>query len=626
VIKPGWTFPLNDGGQENGLNDPGIETFKDNPLSSLAREILQNSKDAAPDDSKKPVEVHFKLMDLPIDEFPGLKEYRASLEACLSYWKDSPQTVAFFKEAKKMLSGTTVPVLKISDFNTTGLTVGKNGGDRTSAWFRLTKAVGSSEKNAGKLGSFGIGKHAPYACSDLRTVFYGTKDATGAVAFQGVSKLVSHLTPLKKVTQGHGYFGVKNGHKPMLTFDTVPSVFARKQVGADVYIMGFHAYPDWEGKIIKSVIESFFVALHDETLKVKVGKTVLNQLTLPALINKYYAEPDPQFYADEQYAALTSEESHQFENLDFYNLGAVRLRVLLNKDFRGRVAMFRRSGMKIYDKGHFRTPLKFSGVFTVEGAELDSVLRSLEPPSHKAWEPERGADPAKSKALLRNLSNWVNEKVRDLVTGDDLTELDAEGMSQYLPDDIDDSPTGTPQTIEKISVEPKVNLVMRVRTTPRVSTAPNFDPNEPGAGESDDDQPEPSVDHNNGDGTEDPGPPPNIPQGQPKPSGGTSGGAKSIDIKDVRIYCSDPANGTYRLLFEPASDDVAYLRIFVIGEVGSEAAPLKSVSINGAKPITKFSQAGVIGPISLPKGKRAALEVILDNGLRCALGVTAHAS
>lgn len=37
----GWNFPNNDEGQESGLNDPGIETFKDHPLTSLAREVLQ---------------------------------------------------------------------------------------------------------------------------------------------------------------------------------------------------------------------------------------------------------------------------------------------------------------------------------------------------------------------------------------------------------------------------------------------------------------------------------------------------------------------------------------------------------------------------------------------------------
>ena len=60
----GWNFPANDDGQENGLNDPGIETFKDHPLSSLAREVLQNSSDAA-DGSNKPVQVHFEEVGNP---------------------------------------------------------------------------------------------------------------------------------------------------------------------------------------------------------------------------------------------------------------------------------------------------------------------------------------------------------------------------------------------------------------------------------------------------------------------------------------------------------------------------------------------------------------------------------
>jgi hypothetical protein len=233
-MKAGWNFPLNNDGQENGLNDPGIETFKDNPLSSLAREILQNSKDAAPESSKKPVEVHFQRVDLPISDFPGLKDFKVALAGCAALWKQSPQTVTFVKDALKVLNGPTVSVLKISDFNTTGLTLGTNGANRTSPWFRLTKAVGSSDKNAGKLGSFGIGKHAPYACSDLRTIFYGTMDSTGAVGFQGVAKLPSHFTSAKKVTQGPGYFGVKSGNKPVLSFDTIPAPFQRKKIGADI--------------------------------------------------------------------------------------------------------------------------------------------------------------------------------------------------------------------------------------------------------------------------------------------------------------------------------------------------------------------------------------------------------
>src|SRR6201999_2640004 len=134
-----------------------------------------------------------------------------------------------------------------------------------------------SDKNAGKLGSFGIGKHVPFACSDLRTVFYGTKDNQGNTAFQGVAKLVSHRRDKKIITQGTGYFGNKNGNQPVLSFDRVSPIFERKKVGADIYVMGFHPFEDWEGQIIKTVIESFFLAIHNSTLIVKVGKTTLNK-------------------------------------------------------------------------------------------------------------------------------------------------------------------------------------------------------------------------------------------------------------------------------------------------------------------------------------------------------------
>ncbi len=186
--------------------------------------------------------------------------------------------------------------------------------------------------------------------------------------------------------------------------------------------------------------------------------------------------------------------------------------------------MFRRSGMKIWDKGHFQTPMRFSGVFTVEGADLDTLLRSLEPPSHKAWEPERGDDPAQSKQLLRNLSGWINDKFRDLIGVEDSAEIDAEGMSQFLPDDIDDAPTGTPEIKEKISEEPKEILAMRVRSAP-MSTTPLFDPQEPGSGEDEDIESDNEFEPG-GDEPVGPEPMPPIPHSTPTPGGGGSNGAK----------------------------------------------------------------------------------------------------
>ena len=35
---------------------------------------------------------------------------------------------------------------------------------------------------------------------------------------------------------------------------------------------------------------------------------------------------------------------------------------------------------------------------------------------------------------------WINDKVRSISIDDDRTELDVEGMNQYLPDDFDETP------------------------------------------------------------------------------------------------------------------------------------------------------------------------------------------
>jgi len=146
-------------------------------------------------------------------------------------------------------------------------------------------------------------------------------------------KLVSHRRDKKIITQGTGYYGIKTGNRPILDFKAVSPIFERKKVGADVYVMGFHSYEDWEAKIIKTVIESFFVAIHNGTLIAKVGKTALNKTSLPDQIKKHYAEPDPHFFADAYYEALTSEDADCFVEEDLFGMGKVTLRILEKKEF-----------------------------------------------------------------------------------------------------------------------------------------------------------------------------------------------------------------------------------------------------------------------------------------------------
>lgn len=91
-----WNFPPNNYGQITGLNDAGIETFRGNPLDSLAREINQNSCDAKDKKNNGPVEVHFNLIYVPTEIFPERDRFISILNSCKEYWQDNAKTKQFF--------------------------------------------------------------------------------------------------------------------------------------------------------------------------------------------------------------------------------------------------------------------------------------------------------------------------------------------------------------------------------------------------------------------------------------------------------------------------------------------------------------------------------------------------
>ena len=169
-----WRFPKLDDGQEQGINDSGVATFKGSELyDNLAREICQNSLDAATD---KTVRVDFSNFEISTTAIPDFEVLKATFEKCLAYWngQKAKTTKDFFKNAYEKISAETVSILRISDFKTKGLTGSKDTNDINTDWMRLTKSSGSSDKKGPAGGSFGIGKFAPFACSDFSTVFYNT--------------------------------------------------------------------------------------------------------------------------------------------------------------------------------------------------------------------------------------------------------------------------------------------------------------------------------------------------------------------------------------------------------------------------------------------------------------------
>ena len=115
----GWEFPIDGGDQWQGFNDPGIEHFRGNPFGSLARELIQNSLDAA---SGSPVIVSFELKEIASADIPNISQLRNAVQRCATAeGNEGKKAKDFFTTAQKLLAAKKLPVLTITETNTTGI-------------------------------------------------------------------------------------------------------------------------------------------------------------------------------------------------------------------------------------------------------------------------------------------------------------------------------------------------------------------------------------------------------------------------------------------------------------------------------------------------------------------------
>lgn len=616
----GWRFPMNDDGEDDDLNNPGVESFKNSPISSLAKEICQNSLDAKNPNSHAAVEVHFNLMAVDKTSFPFCEEYLTILDACKKFRLNNEKYQEFFGKAQSVFSGDSVACLLISDFNTTGLL---GAGDKSGTdWYKLTKAVGSSDKIGG-FGSFGIGKFAPYANSLLRTVFYSTLNLEGQHAFQGVARLVTHEVNGKK-TRGTGYFGIKNKNQPILDPKLIPQFMMRPSFGTNILIAGFDSDDGWEFEVISAVINSFFYAIYAEKLVVKVGSYLINKSNLPGMIEEIKAR-GLDAYSSAYFNAITSADSVEFIDDDFMGMGRITLKILVDKEMPKRVAMVRGSGMKIFDKDRFRTPLRFAGVFNAEDDRINGYLKSLEPPQHDAFSEKRSDNPYHAKKVLNGLYGWLHESVRSITEQHASEEVDIEGVSKYLPDDVDDSPRKNSDDLRQESEEAASEIKI-ITKNPEQSAKPVRVAGLNTSGDSD--EGEDVISGESGNDTD--GGKPSTADGatgdeagnSATPGGGNDSAKKKefLPITGERAFSTGSSGKSYAISFVPSVSGIANIRLVAIGEVGADSLLISNAS-NSADGNQVPISNGVIGPIEMVKDQKISLSVDLLNPIRCAMGV-----
>lgn len=605
--KPKWKFPSTNGGNISGLNETGITQFKSIPIQSVTKETLQDSLDAKKEHDKPSI-VKFSVFKIIRDQVPDIDGLTNIFNRGIAYWAKHDESKSFFETGLSTLKDTEITIMAISDYNTTGLS--KINADTTNSssggWTALVRSTGVTEKGPEASGSFGIGKHAPFAASKVHTVLYGSKNTDGEYGFQGVSKIASFKDENNDVSQGTGYFGFaeSNDFKPLVEKDQhlIAAPFHRNEIGTDKFIIGVDIDDDfdWKFEVLKEAIASFMLAINDGNLEVHIDDFILNQETLPEAI-KEVEKREPKNMLIEFYKALTSDKKKicigKFKNPDGGE-EEIELHLLAEERLQKKIVMYRGTGMQIFTKGHFRTPIEFAGVLCVKGSQLNAILRKMEPPTHDKWDANLYKKDVKyGKRILKEIFQWLNTETKGLIDFSNIESVELKGIEKLLPDVSQKE--GSIIELDRKKTNTLKNKIKRKKThSPR---------NKEGAP-----------------GNDKPGiikTPPER-EGEPKSplTPRTPGGTKLARIHRTIPYCINEKEGLYTVKIWPSTEGDRTFSLKSIGE-DNKASEIEilDVSLEGGKKISLTENQ--FGPIEFKNKELVNVTVKIKSKNKLALEV-----
>jgi hypothetical protein len=558
----GLEFLPNTGGESEGLSDPGVENFRDKPFTAVARETGQNSRDARLDHGK-PVRLTFDVIAIKSDAFPSIEAFRKAARLCLKK-ADRPKNEkekGFFQQAVKALEAPEIRILRIADFNTTGV---RGPCEEGYPFHALAKSDSvSAKEDVSSGGSFGIGKNAALAVSDIQTAFISTryKDDAGVnhVLCMGKTLFISHVDDAGEPRRRKGYWGKLDGYLPLDKPGDIPPWLLRDIQGTSIFsICMRNDDADWRYEMAAAIIINFFCAVERQEMEFEIdsGAIKINRNTLQALFqNANVIEAVRQTNAGVAFETAKTlhkcliDEKTSLSLLDVPGLGKVQMRVLL-RDGLGYTIGIIRNGMYITDNlAKFNEPFKrfplhreFAAVIEPDGSGESEWFKRLENPAHDDLSADRITDPqlrAQGKRSFGLLAKQIRQRIRELAKSEPTSSMELDELNDFFASDAtrewdDAGPETDPRVL-------KPTVIQKSPPRPRRAANPaseDDDPPIPGPGPL---PPEPG-----------PGPGPD-PEPTPGPSGPKpprpQAQARSIELQGERNLLLDDASGKKRRLF-----------------------------------------------------------------------------
>ena len=420
-----WKFSAIPGIEESTFNKV-LERFYDLGIAGLVRENIQNSLDGKIPGETKPVIVTIRTGKVNKKDIPGLDDIKERIECLVGHNSYTKETISHMKN--KMNQGE-VDFISFEDYNTKGLRGAKNGqsykAEDTWGIYAYNKGVHSEEEDSSlekaRGGSHGIGKIASNAASELHMMYFANCDEEGNKHLGGTVQLVEHKYK-DKYYRSTGYFTdikkIENNEERFYPYEnTFNEIFSKNTRGLKIIIPFLREQFNNEVDIIKSICDSFFIAILENKLEVIVNDKNINSKTIKKYINdkKYYiqeiSEIKEEFTPLYLNTYLTNKPS-LIKIKDYDKEYSFKLYFDYNEAItKGRMAIVRTIGMKIEDKKIKNNVNKpFNAILIPETISEDAFLKSLENESHTQLSFEH----IKDQKLQKNAKRFINNISKEI--------------------------------------------------------------------------------------------------------------------------------------------------------------------------------------------------------------------
>ena len=447
-----WKFSVIPGIEESTFNKV-LERFYDLGISGLVRENIQNSLDGKIPGETEPVIVTIKTGKVNKNDIPGLDNIKERIECLVGHNSYTKETI---EHMQNKMNQDEVDYISFEDYNTKGLRGAKNGQsyrpEDTWGIYAYNKGVHSEEEDStlekSRGGSHGIGKIAYNAASELHMMYFANCDDEGDKHLGGTVQLIEHKYK-DKYYRSTGYFTdikkIENNEERFYPYEnTFSEIFKKDTRGLKIIIPFLREQFNNEVDIIKSICDSFFIAILENKLEVIVNDKNINSKTIKKYIEnkKYYnqdiSEMKEEFtplylstYTKKKPMQVTIEDTKEKYKFNLY----------FNYDEsipKGRVAIIRTIGMKIEDKkvkGNVNKP--FNAVLIPDSTKEDAFLKSLENESHTQLSFEHIKDQnlqKNAKRFINNISKVMAKIIEDEIKKSNPTDgmMNTEDVLYYV--------------------------------------------------------------------------------------------------------------------------------------------------------------------------------------------------